>query len=59
MNISERHLLETLDNMVLSASGDELKKIQEIDLKTQMDGLSFYDVFANFKSTANHKSLEN
>lgn len=59
MNISERHLLETLDNMILSASGDDLKKIQEIDLKTQMDGLSFYDAFVNFKSMTNPKSLEN
>jgi hypothetical protein len=47
MNPSERQLLEKLDNLVLTASGDELRKIQEIDIKTQMNGMSFYDAFLN------------
>jgi len=50
---SERELLEKLDNLVLTASGDELRKIQEIDIQTQMDGLSFYDAFVNSTSLAN------
>ncbi|MFB5609325.1 MAG: hypothetical protein ACE5R5_02005 [Nitrosarchaeum sp.] len=53
MNQSERELLEKLDNLVLTASGDELRKIQEIDIQTQMDGLSFYDAFVNSTSLAN------
>lgn len=40
-------MLEKLDHLVLTASCDELHKIQEIDIQTQMDGLSFYDVFTN------------
>jgi len=47
MNLSERELLEKLDNMVLTASADELRKIQEIDLQTQLNGKSFYDAFVN------------
>jgi hypothetical protein len=50
MNPSERQNLETIDNMILTASSDELQKIQEIDLKTQMDGLPFYDALVNSKS---------
>ena len=53
MNNSERQMMEKLDNMILTASSDELRKIQEIDLKTQMSGLSFYDSFVNFKSMSN------
>jgi len=53
MNPSERELLEKLDNMVLTASADELRKIQEIDLQTQLDGESFYDAFVNSTSLAN------
>lgn len=53
MNQSERELLEKLDNLVLTASGDKLRKIQEIDIQTQMDGLSFYDAFVNSTSLAN------
>ena len=53
MTPSERQLLEKLDNLVLTASGDELRKIQEIDIQTQMNGLSFYDAFVNSTSLAN------
>ena len=53
MNPSERELLEKLDNLVLTASGDELRKIQEIDIQTQLDGMSFYDAFVQSTSLAN------
>jgi len=53
MNQSERDLLEKLDNMVLTASPDELQKIQEIDLQTQLEGMSFYDAFVNSTTLAN------
>ena len=53
MTPAERQLLEKLDNLVLTASGDELRKIQEIDIQTQMNGLSFYDAFVNFTSLTN------
>lgn len=53
MNPSERELLEKLDNLVLTASGDELRKIQEIDIQTQLDGISFYDAFVQSTSLAN------
>lgn len=53
MTPAERQLLEKLDNLVLTASGEELCKIQEIDIQTQMNGLSFYDAFVNSTSMAN------
>ena len=53
MNPSERELLEKLDNLVLTASPDELQKIQEIDLQTQLNGTSFYDAFVNSTSLSN------
>ncbi|HET9009724.1 MAG TPA: hypothetical protein VFN17_06360 [Nitrosarchaeum sp.] len=53
MTPAERQLLEKLDNLVLTASGEELRKIQEIDIQTQMNGLSFYDAFVNSTSMAN------
>jgi hypothetical protein len=53
MTPSERQLLEKLDNLVLTASGDELRKIQEIDIQTQMNGVSFYDAFVNSTSLVN------
>ncbi|MCV0373033.1 MAG: hypothetical protein K5793_05710 [Nitrosarchaeum sp.] len=53
MTPSERELLEKLDQMIMNASDEELKKIQEVDIQTQLDGLSFYDVFVNSKSLVN------
>lgn len=43
MTPDERTHLEQLDRMVLEATSDELEKIQNADLQTQLDGLSFYD----------------
>ncbi len=53
MNPAERKLLDKLDKLVIESSGEKLKKIQEIDLLTQMDGRSFYDAFANSSALAN------
>ncbi len=53
MSPSERKHLQKLDNLVLGASSEDLKKIQEIDHQTQMDGLSFYDVYLDSSSLVN------
>ncbi len=53
MSPAERKELQKLDDLVLDASPDELKKIQEIDHQTQMEGLSFYDVYLDSSSLIN------
>jgi len=53
MSPSERQFLEKFDNLILTASESELHKIQEIDIQTQMDGLSFYHIFDNSSSLVN------
>lgn len=53
MSPAERKELQKLDNLVLDASSEELKKIQEIDHQTQMEGLSFYDVYLDSSSLIN------
>ena len=50
MNLAEREILQKIDQIVLNATGDELKKIQQIDLQTQLDGLSFHESYMNSKS---------
>jgi hypothetical protein len=50
---AERKELQKLDDLVLDASPEELKKIQEIDHQTQMEGLSFYDVYIDSSSLIN------
>ena len=53
MTPAERKLLDKLDQLVMESSGEELKKIQELDLLTQMDGRSFYDEYLNSPSLVN------
>jgi len=53
MTPAERRHLQKLDDLILDASSEELKKIQEIDHQTQMDGLSFYDVYLDSSSLIN------
>ena len=57
MSPIERKRLEKLDDLVLNASSSELKKIQEIDHQTQMEGLSFYDVYLDSSSLI-HQSIK-
>ncbi len=53
MTPKERRHLQKLDDLVLDASPEELKKIQEIDYQTQMEELSFYDVYLDSSSLIN------
>jgi hypothetical protein len=50
---AERKHLQKLDDLVLNASSEELKNIQEIDQQTQMEGLSLYDVYIDSSSLVN------
>ncbi len=50
---AERRQLQKIDDLVLDASPEDLKKIQEIDHQTQMEGLSFYDVYLDSSSLIN------
>ncbi len=53
MTPKERSDLQKLDDLVLNASPEELTKIQEIDHLTQMEGLSFHDVYIDSSSLIN------
>ena len=53
MTPSERKLLDKLDNLVMESSSEDFKKIQEIDLLTQMDGKPFYDAYTDSVSLTN------
>ncbi|MCY4490143.1 MAG: hypothetical protein OXC46_01605 [Thaumarchaeota archaeon] len=43
MNPDERRHFERFDRMILQAGPKGLKKIQKLDIQTQLDGLPFYD----------------
>ena len=44
MSQEERKLLQLMDERILNASPEELAKLQQADISTQLDGIWFYDV---------------
>jgi hypothetical protein len=52
MNQEERKLMAELDDAVLGASDEDLKKLQELDIASQLKGVPFYDVYVNSKGMA-------
>ena len=44
MSHEERKLMQVLDARILNATKEELSKLQQMDIKTQLDGVWFYDI---------------
>ena len=48
MSIVEREFFKSVDDVILNASGKTLKKLQELDMKTQLHANTFYDAYSSF-----------
>ena len=44
MSHEERKLMRMIDARILNATKEELAKFQQMDIKTQLDGIWFYDI---------------
>jgi len=44
MSQEARKLLQLMDERILNASPEELVKLQQADINTQLDGVWFYDI---------------
>ena len=44
MSQEERKLMQSIDEHVLNATPEELTKLQQADISTQLDGIWFYDI---------------
>ena len=44
MSQEERKLMQLMDERILNASPEELAKLQQADIGTQLDGIWFYDI---------------
>ena len=53
MTPNERKLLDKLDSLVMESNLTDLKKIQELDIQTQMEGKSFYDAYVDSQKFSN------
>ena len=44
MSQEERKLMQLIDERILNATPEELTKLQQADISTQLDGIWFYDI---------------
>ena len=44
MSQEDRKLMQLMDERILNASQEELTKLQQADINTQLDGVWFYDI---------------
>jgi len=44
MSQEDRKLMHLMDDYILNASKEELTKLQQADINTQLDGVWFYDI---------------
>ena len=44
MSQEDRKLMQLIDEHILNASPEELTKLQQADINTQLDGVWFYDI---------------
>ena len=45
MSQEERKLMQLIDEYILNATPEELTKLQETDITTQLNGVWFYDIY--------------
>ena len=44
MSQEERKVMQLIDEYILNATPEELTKLQQDDISTQLDGIWFYDI---------------
>ncbi len=59
MSDVEQDFIKAVDENILNASQKSLKKLQKLDIETQLNGMTFYDAFANSKHSDKKESAPN
>jgi len=57
MSDVEQDFIKAVDEKILNASQKSLKKLQKLDIETQLKELTFYDAFANSKQSDKKESV--
>ena len=53
----EREFIAKVDEKILTASKKSLKKLQKLDIQTQLKEMTFYDAFANSHQAEKKESV--
>jgi hypothetical protein len=57
MSTVEREYIKSVDEVILKASGKTLKKLQELDMKTQLHVNTFYDAYSSFHEASKQEKI--
>ena len=57
MSSVEREYIKSVDEIILKASGENLKKLQELDMKTQLHTNTFYDAYSSHPNEPKKENL--
>ena len=57
MSEVEREYIKSVDDEILTASGKNLKKLQQLDLKTQLKSNTFYDAYVDYSKEPQKESV--
>lgn len=57
MSEVEREYIKSVDDEILNASGKNLKKLQQLDLKTQLKSNTFYDAYVDYHKEPQKESM--
>ena len=57
MSHEERKLMQIIDEHILNATAEELAKLQQVDIDTQLDGVWFYDTCNHSKQTQQNRDI--
>ena len=57
MSQEDRKLMQLMDEHILNASPEELTKLQQADINTQLDGVWFYDTCNHLKQIQQNRDI--
>ena len=55
MSHEERKLMQIIDEYILNLTPEELAKLQQMDIDTQLDGVWFYDYYTSLHQKPEQK----
>ena len=59
MSYEERKLMQIIDERILNATKEELVKLQQMDIETQLDGSWFYDTCNTSEQIEQKQGIKN
>ena len=57
MSHEERKLIQIIDEHILNSTPEELAKLQQMDIDTQLDGVWFYDTYNHSNQIQQNRNI--